>query len=134
MEVLGLDHIGIAVEDLDKALSMYKKTLGVKGGEEFMGGSGAMRGSFVSLGETVQVELIQPLSPKSRTARFVAEKGYGIAHLAIRVADLDKAIAELKALGFKFLDEKPTPSSKGERVFFVDPKSFGGVTLELVGK
>lgn len=134
MKVLSLDHIGIAVENIDQAISLYEKTLGVKAGEVFSGGSGAMRGSFIPLSNAARLELSQPLSPTSRTARFVAEKGYGIAHLALRVANLDEAMAELKAQGFQFMDEKPTPSRSGERVIFVDPKSFGGVTLELIGK
>ena len=134
MKVLGLDHIGIAVENIDQAVRLYEKTLGVQADEIFTAGSGAMRGSFISLGGTARLELAQPLSPASPAARFVAEKGYGLTHLAIRVADLDKAIEELKSLGFQFLDEKPTPSSSGGRVIFVAPKSFGGVALELVGK
>ena len=133
MEILGLDHVGIAVENIEKAIPLYEKTLGGQAGEVFSGGGGAMKGSFVPLGGT-KLELVQPLGPKSRTARLVAEKGYGIVHLAIRVADLDKAIEELKAAGFTFMDEKPTASSSGGRVIFVDSKSFGGVALELVGK
>ncbi len=135
MKVLGIDHIGIAVEDINKAVPLYEKTLGVKAGEIFSGGSGAMRGSFVPIGKSGRLELVQPIKPSSRTARLVAEKGYGIVHLAITVEDLDKTIAELKALGFTFMDEKPTPSSSGgNRVIFMDPKSFGGVAIEFVGK
>ncbi|MBI4287077.1 MAG: VOC family protein [Chloroflexi bacterium] len=134
MEVLGVDHVGIAVESIDKSVPLYEKTMGVKAGQIFSGGGGAMRGSFVSLGNT-RLELVQPISPKSRTSRLVAEKGYGIVHIALRVADLDKAVEELRAAGFQFMDEKPTSSSSsGDRVIFVDGKSLGGVTLELVGK
>lgn len=134
MEVLELDHVGIAVEDITKAVALYEKTLGLRAGDIFSGGGGAMRGSFVPVGETARLELVQPLSPKSRTARLVAEKGYGIVHIALRVADLDKAVEELRAAGLTFLDEKPTPSTSGNRVIFVDPKSFGGVAVELIGK
>ena len=134
MEVLGIDHIGIAVEDINKAVPLYEKVLGVRAGEIFSGRTGTMKGSYVPIGKTGRLELVQPISPESRTTRLVEEKGYGIVHLAIEVADLDRAVEELRDAGIQFMDEKPTPSSSGRRIIFTDPKSLGGVSIEFVGE
>jgi methylmalonyl-CoA epimerase len=133
VKVLGIDHIGIAVEDINKAVLMYEKTLGVKAEEIFVGRTGTMKGSYVPIGKNGRIELVQPTSPDSRTSRLVAEKGYGLVHLAIEVADLDQAVEELRAAGIKFMDEKPAPSSSRRRLIFTDPKSLGGVSIEFVG-
>jgi len=134
MKILGIDHIGIAVQDIEQAVPLYEKTFGVKAGEIFKNRTGTMKGSYISIGGNGHIELVEPLSPESRTTRMVAEKGYGIVHLAIEVEDLDSAIEELKSAGIQFIDEKPTvASSSPRRIIFTDPKSLGGVAIEFIG-
>jgi methylmalonyl-CoA/ethylmalonyl-CoA epimerase len=123
-----IDHIGIAVSDLDEALKLYRDTLGleVEKTEDF----GGMRIAFLPIGDT-EFELLQPTDPDGALAKFVEKRGEGVQHIALRVDDVAKSLEELKAKGLRALDEKPRPGAGGASIAFFHPKSTGGVLLEI---
>ena len=130
MKVLKLDHVGIAVEDLEASLAVYEGILGMKlhGTEEVA--EQKVKTAFLPLGDT-EVELLEGTSEESPVSKFIAAKGEGIHHLAIRVPDLAVALEELKAKGVRLIDEKPRMGAGGAKIAFVHPKASGGVLLEL---
>ncbi len=123
-----IDHLGIAVSDLDEALKLYRDILGleVEKTEEFEG----MKIAFLPIGDT-EFELLQPTDPNSALARFLEKRGEGIQHVALRVDDVEKSLEELKAKGLRVIDEKPRPGAGGASIAFFHPKSTGGVLLEI---
>lgn len=123
-----IDHIGIAVSDLDEALKLYCDTLGLKveKTEDF----GGMKIAFIPIGDT-EFELLQPTDPDGALAKFLEKRGEGIQHLALRVDDVEKSLEELKAKGLRVIDEKPRPGAGGASIAFFHPKSTGGVLLEI---
>ena len=132
MRVTGLHHIGISVEDLDSAIEQYRKLLGAEAGDIYFGGSGAMKASFLNMGD-FSIELTQPLSQKSHSSKIVAEKGYGISHMALKVDELDQAVTELRSQWVELMGE-PWTTSFGKKAVFTDAGSLGGVNLELLGE
>jgi len=125
-----LDHIGIAVADLDKALAFYRDALGldVEPPEEVA--SQRVRAHFVPVGEAA-IELLEPTSPDSAIARFVEKRGPGVHHLTLRVDDIAAALERLKAKGVRLIDEVPRPGAEGALIAFVHPASTHGVLVEL---
>ena len=123
-----IDHIGIAVSDLDEALKLYRDTLGLEVDhiEDFEG----MKIAFIPIGDT-EFELLQPTDPESALAKFIEKKGAGVQHIAIRVDDVQKSLEELKAKGLRAIDEKPRPGAGGASIAFFHPKSTLGVLLEI---
>ena len=123
-----IDHIGIAVSDLEEALKLYRDILGLKveKTEDF----GGMKIAFVPIGDT-EFELLQPTDPDGALAKFVEKRGEGVQHIALRVDDVEKSLEELKAKGLKALDEKPRPGAGGASIAFFHPKSTRGVLLEI---
>ena len=126
-----LDHVGIAVHDLDAALAEFKQQYGVdplyRQTVESQGVDEAMLpvgGSFV--------QLLQPLSEDSPVGRFLAKRGEGMHHVAFAVADIEQALAHLKAEGARLVDEEPRIGGGGHRIAFVHPKAFAGTLIELV--
>ena len=128
MAVKGLDHIGVAVESLDKALAMYEAALGLKpsGFDE----ADQSKIAFLPVGDT-RIELLEGLGPDSPISKFVAKRGPGIHHLCFEVPDIHAAFAAVKATGAQVLDAAPRPGAHGCTVFFVHPKSAGGVLMEF---
>ena len=128
MAVKGLDHIGVAVESLDKALAMYEAALGLKpsGFDE----ADQSKIAFLPVGDT-RIELLEGLGPDSPISKFVAKRGPGIHHLCFEVPDIQAAFAAVKATGAQVLDAAPRPGAHGCTVFFVHPKSAGGVLMEF---
>lgn len=126
-----LDHVAIAVEDLEKAARAYVEGLGlVLGGVEEVEGQGARVGFFDVGGP--RIELVEPLGPDTPIAKFLAKKGPGLHHIALRVHDIDAALDGLKRAGLRLIDESPRDGAHGTRVAFVHPKALGGLLLELV--
>ncbi len=131
MKLLNLDHVGIAVHDLDDAIAQYRSRYGVEplyretvvaqGVEEAMLPVG---GSFV--------QLLQPLSADSAVGRFLERNGEGMHHVAFAVADIDAALEHLVEEGARLIDEHPRPGGRGARIAFVHPKDLGGTLIELV--
>lgn len=126
-----LDHVAIAVKDLDRALAFYRDVLGMP-----VGGVERVESQAVDIAlvgeEPGRIELICPYVPDSGVARFLEKRGEGLHHLAVRVDDLEATLARLKAEGLPLIDETPRPGAHGTRVAFVHPKGALGVLLELV--
>ncbi|MBI5508501.1 MAG: methylmalonyl-CoA epimerase [Deltaproteobacteria bacterium] len=131
LKSLGVDHVGVAVADLEKATTTYRDLLGfeIAGGETLETRGLAVR--FVTVGDS-RIELIAPTRADSEVSRFLAKNGEGLHHVAVRVHDLDAALRDLKARGAKLIDETPRPGAHQTRVAFVHPKGAHGVLLELV--
>lgn len=125
-----VDHIGIAVKSIDEALGFWEGTLGIKctGVEEVE--EQKVKTAFLPIGDT-EVELLEATSDESPVAKFIEKKGEGIHHLAIRVENLEAALAELKEKGVRLIDETPRYGAGGARIAFVHPKATGGILLEL---
>jgi len=130
MNCLNFDHIGVAVKNLEDAAAFYEKILGIKrtGIEEV--DEQKVRVMFLPCGEC-EVELLESTSEDGPVARFIAKNGEGVQHVAIRVADLDVALAELKEQGIRMIDETPRYGAGGARIAFVHPKATNGVLMEL---
>ena len=131
--IVKIDHIAIAVQNLDEALKVYRDALGLEpaGGEEVP--EQGVRVAFLPVGDT-RLELLEPLSPESPVAKFLEKRGEGIHHICIEVEDLEKTLAELASKGVKLIDEKPRLGAHGRKMAFVHPKSLHGVLLELYQK
>ncbi len=125
-----IDHIGVAVASLDEALTFYRDALGldVQPPEEVA--SQGVRAHFLTAGEAA-VELLEATSPDSPIAKFLARRGAGLHHVALRVDDVAAALAALKARGVRLIDEVPRPGAHGALVAFIHPSSTHGVLVEL---
>ena len=130
MNVKNIDHIGIAVSNLQESLSFWEKSLGIElhGIEEVA--EQKVRTAFLPIDDT-EIELLESTSPDSSVAKFIEKHGEGLHHIAIRVDDIDATLAELKAKGVKLIDETPRNGAGGARIAFVHPRSTHGVLLEL---
>ena len=126
-----LDHIGIAVRDLDEALRFYRDALGleIEAPEEVP--SQRVRAHFIPLGESA-VELLEATAPDSPIAKYLEKRGPGLHHITLRVEDIRAALAQLKARGARLIDETPRPGAHGSLVAFVHPSSAHGVLVELI--
>lgn len=129
MNVLKIDHIGIAVKDLSEKKKLFE-LLGIPstGIEEVS--EQKVKVCFFPLGDS-EIELLESTSPEGPIARYIEKNGEGIQHLALRVENIEAALAELKAKGVRLIDEKPRYGAGGARIAFVHPKATGGILLEL---
>ena len=129
MKILKIDHIGIAVKNLAESSKLYE-LLGIKstGTEEVA--EQKVKVAFFPVGDS-EVELLESTAPDGPIARYIEKNGEGMQHIALRVDDLEAALAELKAKGVRLIDEKPRYGAGGARIAFVHPKSTGGILLEL---
>jgi len=129
MKVLCVDHIGIAVKSLDESLAFYE-ALGLKaqGTEEVK--EQKVRVAFLPTGDS-ELELLESTEPDGPIARHIEKNGQGIQHIALRVDDIEAALAELKEKGIRLIDETPRYGAGGARIAFVHPKSTNGILLEL---
>ncbi len=125
-----LDHIGIAVRDLDAALEFYRDALGLELGPAEEVASEQVRAQFLPVGDA-SLELLEATSEASAIARSVERRGPGIHHITLRVDDLEAALARLKARGVRLVDEQPRPGAGGSRVAFIHPSAAQGVLVEL---
>lgn len=128
MKVLKIDHLGIAVPDLQQAVKAYE-ALGLRAGAAHEVPTDKVRAAFVPVGES-RLELLEPTEPGSVIARFL-EKRSGLHHVCLLVEDIEAALAELKAAGVTLLDERPRPGAGGSRIAFVHPRAAAGVLVEL---
>jgi methylmalonyl-CoA epimerase len=125
-----LDHIGIAVKDLQAALAFYRDALGLAVEQPEEVPSERVRAHFVPVGES-NLELLEATAPDSSIAAFVQKRGPGLHHITLRVDDIAAAIAQLKARGARLIDERPRPGAHGSLVAFVHPSAAQGVLIEL---
>ena len=131
MKLLNLDHIAIAVHDLDRTIEgyrdryvvepLYRETVESQGVEEAMIPVG---GSFI--------QLLQPLSDETTVGRFLSKNGEGLHHIAYAVLDIEAALAHLAATGARLIDAEPRIGGRGARIAFVHPADLGGTLMELV--
>ncbi len=126
-----IDHIGLAVTDIAEAVTFYQSQFGVQEWEIIELPERHMRVAITTIG-TSMVELIAPTAPEAAFAKYLAEKGPGMHHIAYRVADITAALATLKAQGLRLVDEVPRPGLHGTLVAFVHPKATMGTLIELV--
>lgn len=125
-----IDHIGIAVKDLEAAVKFYEEALGLKcTGTEVVEEQKA-KIAFVPTGES-EIELLESTAPDGPIAKFIEAKGEGIQHVAFRVDNLTEKLAELKAKGIRLIDEKPRYGAGGAKIAFIHPKSTFGTLVEL---
>ena len=125
-----IDHIGIAIGDLSESLRFFRDTLGLEleAPEEIP--SQRVRAHFLDAGGAT-LELLEATSDDSPIAKFVAKRGPGIHHVALRVDDIVAALAELRATGVRLIDEVPRPGAHNSLVAFIHPSSTHGVLVEL---
>ena len=125
-----LDHVGIAVADVDEALAFYREALGLEVTGVETVASQQVRARFVAAGGAA-LELLEATADTSPIARFVARRGPGLHHVTLRVDDLAAALARLRAHGARLIDETPRAGAEGALVAFVHPSSAHGVLVEL---
>ena len=128
-----LDHIGIAIGDLDTALRFYRDGLGLEVLPPEDVPSQKVRVHFLPLGES-SLELLEATSEESPVGRFVQKRGPGIHHITLRVDDIRAALSHLQARGIRLIDDEPRAGAGGALVAFVHPSSTGGVLVELTQK
>ncbi len=126
-----IDHIGIAVEDLEAALAPYVDGLGLVVDHMEEVPTERVRVAMLPIGDA-KLELLEPTDPESAIAKFIERRGPGIHHIALAVEDVAGSIESLKAAGVRLIDEEPRPGAGGTRVAFAHPKGFNGVLVELV--
>ncbi len=128
-----LDHIGIAVKDIDEALKFYSDALGLGCThiEEVAGQN--VKIAFLPVGD-VNLELLQATDPEGAVAKFIERKGEGIQHIAFRVDNIESAMAALKEKEVEFIDTIPRTGAHGSKIAFLHPRSSHGVLIELVEK
>ncbi len=127
----GIDHLGVAVRDLDAAVATYRDVLGFSvTGRERLDDRG-LEVAFVDTGSG-RIELIAPTREGSEVSAWLEKRGEGLHHLCVAVADIDAKFADLKARGARLIDQLPKRGAHGTRVAFVHPKGASGVLLELV--
>ncbi len=126
-----IDHIGIAVDDLDEAVELYRRALGVEPTHRERVEDQGVEEVLFPVGESF-IQLLGALAPDTPVGRFVAARGAGMHHVAYRVDDVAAALDALRADDARLVDEAPRPGSRGTLIAFVHPKSMGGVLVELV--
>jgi methylmalonyl-CoA epimerase len=126
-----VDHIGVAVEDLDAALVLYERDYEMKLVHREVVEEQGVEAVLLDVGEN-HVELLRPLAEDTPVGRFLAARGPGLHHVAYQTADIEAELARLKAAGLRLIDETPRTGIRSSRVAFLHPKSSGGVLTEIV--
>lgn len=128
--VVKVDHIGIAVSSLEESLRFYTEMLGMElHGTETVAAQ-KVKTAFLPLGES-EIELLESTDPDGPIGKFIESKGQGIQHIALRVDDIDAALADLKAKGVRLIDEQARYGAGGAKIAFIHPKATNGVLIEL---
>ena len=127
-----IDHVGIAVPDLDEALAFYAQAFGVHSVHEEVNEEQGVREAMLAVGGETRIQLLAPLTPKSTIANFIGRSGPGLQQLAFRVTDVEAVSATLRERGLRLLYDVPRRGTADSRVNFVHPKDAGGVLVELV--
>jgi methylmalonyl-CoA/ethylmalonyl-CoA epimerase len=130
MKVLKIDHLGIAVHNIEEAKKLFQDTLGL----EFEGSETVeeqkVTTAFFPVGDS-EVELLESTAPDGPIAKYLEKRGEGIQHIALRVENIEEALAELKEKGIRLIDEKPRMGAGGAKIAFLHPKSTHGVLIEI---
>lgn len=126
-----IDHIGVAVEDLDESIALYRDRLGMREQHRQTVEEFGVEAALLEIGGS-HVELLTPIRPDTAVARFLERSGPGMHHVAYRTDDIDRALGRLREAGLRLIDEQPRTGIRDSRVAFVHPKSTGGVLTEIV--
>jgi methylmalonyl-CoA epimerase len=126
-----IDHVGVAVEDIDAALELYEKALGMPVVHRETVAEQGVEAVLLDVGDG-HVELLKPLGPDTPVGKFLAKKGPGLHHVAYAVGDIEAALAELGEQGIELIDREPRTGIRNSRVAFVHPRSTGSVLTEIV--
>lgn len=126
-----IDHVGLAVEDLDAALALYQERLGLPAVHRETVEEQGVEAALLDIGEA-HIELLSPLGSETAVGRFLTKRGPGLHHVAYRVEDIEQVLAELAASGMRLIDERPRTGIRNSRVAFVHPSATGGVLTEIV--
>jgi methylmalonyl-CoA/ethylmalonyl-CoA epimerase len=135
VQLLRIDHVGVAVPDLDEALKFYAETFGMRCVHEETNQEQGVREAMLAVGADgsgPRLQLLAPISPDSAIAKFLDRNGPGLQQLAYTVADVAAVSAALRARGLRLLYDEPQRGTAGSRINFVHPKDAGGVLVELV--
>jgi methylmalonyl-CoA/ethylmalonyl-CoA epimerase len=131
IEIGDIDHVGIAVEDLDVSVELYRTTLGVEPTHRERVEDQGVEEVLFLVGSSF-IQLLTPIRPDSPVARSLDTRGPGVHHIAYRVRDLAAALDHLRAEGVRLIDDAPRAGSRNTLIAFVHPRSMGGVLMELV--
>jgi len=126
-----IDHIGVAVADLDAAIALHEQTYGMALVHRETVAEQGVEAVLLDVGEN-HVELLSPLGADTPVGRFLAKRGPGLHHVAYQVEDIDAALATLREQGVRMIDEQPRTGIRASRVAFLHPSASGGVLTELV--
>jgi methylmalonyl-CoA/ethylmalonyl-CoA epimerase len=126
-----IDHVGVAVEDLDSALELYEGTFGMPVAHRETVDEQGVEAVLLDVGDT-HVELLSPLGPDTPVGKFLERKGPGLHHVAYRVEDIEAALEQLRGEGVDLIDSEPRTGIRNSRVAFVHPKATGSVLTEIV--
>lgn len=126
-----IDHVGVAVEDLDAAISLYQENLGMPVVHRETVSEQGVEAVLLAVGAS-HVELLKPLGPDTAVGRFLERRGPGLHHVAYRVSDIEDTLKNLAAAGLRLIDERPRQGIRNSRVAFVHPAGTGGVLTEIV--
>lgn len=126
-----IDHVGVAVEDLDSALALYEGTFGMPVAHRETVRDQGVEAVLLDVGDC-HVELLRPLGEDTAVGKFLARRGPGLHHVAYRVDDIDAALAQLREQGVALIDSEPRTGIRASRVAFLHPRATGGVLTEIV--
>jgi methylmalonyl-CoA/ethylmalonyl-CoA epimerase len=126
-----IDHIGVAVDDLDAAIDLYEQRYQMTEQHREVVEAQGVEAVMLEIGEG-HVELLKPLGPDTAVGKFLASRGPGLHHVAYQTSDIDAALEQMKAAGLELIDQTPRVGIRGTRVAFLHPKATGGVLTELV--
>jgi methylmalonyl-CoA/ethylmalonyl-CoA epimerase len=126
-----IDHVGVAVVDLDEAVALYSERLGMPVQHRETVAAQGVEAVLLGVGDG-HVELLRPLSPDTAVGRFLERRGPGLHHVAYGTDDIDSALDAVREAGLRLIDEEPRAGIRNSRVAFVHPESTGGVLTELV--
>lgn len=129
--IKGLDHVAIAVSNIEETLAIYESVLGLKVEHVKVVETQKLRIAMLRAGDT-KIELLEPLSSESTVAKFLQNRGEGIHHIALDVSDIEDHLKDLKDKGMMLIDEKPRPGAEARKIAFIHPKSTRNVLIELV--
>jgi methylmalonyl-CoA/ethylmalonyl-CoA epimerase len=126
-----IDHVGVAVSDLDSATALYVGTLGMPMAHRERVDSQGVEAALLDVGDG-HVELLQPLGADTAVGKFIERRGEGLHHVAYAVEDIEATLERLRGAGLELIDEQPRVGIRGSRVAFVHPKATGSVLTEIV--
>jgi methylmalonyl-CoA epimerase len=130
--LMGIDHVGVAVKNLDEAIGIYQNVLGFKLESIHVLSERKVKVAFLSSSGETRIELLEPLGSDSPVAKFLENRGEGIHHIAVKVENINVVLEDFKRKGVVLVDDKPRMGAEGAKIAFVHPKSTKGVLLELI--